>query len=254
MASGVAPGAGDVACGLGDRVRARRGRGRGRRTGPCRRVDSASALSVPSIRISAASRAGPRHRLALHERVVLLRTPSACSRRSASRAPRRNASSGGVVDRRERRVVARCVVELGRAAHRARRRRALVGERPGRDVGDRLAGADRHARDRPRGTSRPITAVAQPPPLADGLTSSRRSGCDDREHALLRLAGQDLERLHAGLAQRDRVEVERRRRARRRRRRLAHGAREAGAAEVLQADQQAAFDAARGRPRSGASR
>ena len=131
-----------------------------------------------------------------------------------------------VGDRRHRRALPRPVVL------RARRRRA-------RAPAPRL-----HARPRsrhvsvPPSTSSAITAICRPHRSQTARTSSSFEGRHDREHPLLRLAREDLERLHARFAQRHRVEVERGAHARSSRR-LAHRARDAGAAQVLQPLEQA---------------
>ena len=72
------------------------------------------------------------------------------------------------------------------------------------------------------------------PPLGDGEHRRQVRGRDDREHPLLRLAGQHLVRLHGRLAQRHPLEV-RAHAGPARRGRLGEGARQARAAEVLDA-------------------
>ena len=64
---------------------------------------------------------------------------------------------------------------------------------------------------------------------------------DDREHPLLRLGREDLERLHARLTQRNLVEIQPRAEPGPSRG-LAHGARETGSPEVLQPFEQVLLD------------
>src|SRR5205085_7260952 len=77
----------------------------------------------------------------------------------------------------------------------------------------------------------------EPPPVANrvNLVEPRRS--DDREHPLLRLGREDLERLQPGLPERYRIELHLRSDAAARRG-LADSTRQAGAAQVLEALQQ----------------
>ena len=178
--------------------------------------------------------ARPRHRLPLHARVVLLEDPALARRRSATTArrgtPRADPSRTG------RRSGSSASVALAR-----RRRRPVV---LGSVVGE---GARRHLRD-DLAAVRDATAPRPPPawrstavcsPHRSHTASHRRQlrGMHDREHPLLRLRREDLERLHAGLAQRHRVQIQVRAHARAGRR-LADRARDAGAAQILQALQQ----------------
>ena len=231
----------------------RRGRGRARRTDPCRRVESASAFSVPSIRTSAASPPGPStvppctsESYCSHTHRLLATFGDASTRqeRVAGRRRERSRTSG-----RPRRGPRRS----GGSADRARVDRTLVGERAGRDLGDRAAARDARAGGRPA-SSRPITAEARPHRAQTARTSSSRRGCDDREHPLLRLADVRISNAsRSGLAERDGVEVELGAEPGPGRG-LAHGAREPGAARGPGAPRAGRARPARARPRSAACR
>ena len=91
-----------------------------------------------------------------------------------------------------------------------------------------------------------MTAHRQVPALADGAHGLPAVRLDDRDHPLLRLGDQHLERLQAGLAARDRVEVDEDPGAAPVRR-LGHGAGDPGGAEVLDADDEPLGDQLEGR-------
>jgi hypothetical protein len=230
-------GAGDVARRLGDRVR-------GAKVG-IERAEPALAVRRQRDRLHGPVdpderrvRPGRHHRPALHDRVVLLPHPALARhvRRAEDREER-------LVGRRghgsERRVVGDRVLDVGGSRRRARVDRSLVGEGSGGDVGDRGAAerraegaaSDEPADDRGR----------EPPPLAHGHDVAEPIGVHDREHPLLRLAGQDLPRVQAGLAEWDRAQVELGAQPGPGRG-LAHGARDPRPAQVLEPLEEAAFD------------
>src|SRR5207245_6471459 len=79
------------------------------------------------------------------------------------------------------------------------------------------------------------------PPLADAEHLVEMFARDDREHTLLRLAGHDLDGLHAGLARRDLRQVHIHSRAALGRG-LTRRAGEPGSAEILHADREASVE------------
>ena len=60
----------------------------------------------------------------------------------------------------------------------------------------------------PSAVTRPMTATGRPQRSQTSRTASQRSGRTIAQHPLLRLGDHHLERLHARLAARDRVEVD----------------------------------------------
>ena len=187
---------------------------------------------MPLTRRTAAPRPGPGDRVRPDGRVVLLEDRSAATARFGR--PEQRQEHGARVHAALRQAVARgstgapgagARAAMGR--RRARRRSwtiaSLVSAR-GRDPGElarRRGSAGRRRRARPRrsamspsAVTRPMTATGQAPALADLADGRPALGPDDRAHPLLRLGDHHLERLQAGLAARDRVEVDERSRSR----------------------------------------
>ena len=137
--------------------------------------------------------------------------------------------------------------------------RRRLADRPARPAGGRTAGRPRAAttagtsastspskpsrmRSRPPSVTRPITRRRDLPRGADGEHLVEVVGLDDGQHALLGLAGHDLERLHARLRGGGRRTTSTSMPTPPLDGRLAGGAGEAGAAQVLDADHEAGVE------------
>ena len=190
-----------------------------------------------------------RHRGGLDRRVVLLEDGPAG--REIRRAHERQQHGAGV------HAPLRELVRGDRRRAGRGRRSPPLRRRPQPLVDDRIRGEGARpgcarARGRPRGPAvddRDIAVVGhppdhrgrQPPAFADRGDVGESLRPDDREHPLLALADHDLERLHARLAPRDRVEVDADAGAGPVGG-LGRGAGDAGGAEVLQPLDEAALD------------
>ena len=105
----------------------------------------------------------------------------------------------------------------------------------GRDVGEHLSVEALAHPETTRAVDLPDHGGPHLPPVAQGLDPLKVVGSHDGQHALLGLAGHDLERLHARLSPRNRTHVDIHADSASRRG-LTGGARKAGAAEVLDPD------------------
>ena len=171
------------------------------------------------------------HGVTEHDPVVLLDDPAAAAQVRGGHHPQQQGAEvgrGGVGrggGRPQR-------VEVGRPCHRPLVDRAVVGERAGGHVDDDLVVP---GDDEPVAVGHLPDGGRDDPPLGGDRQHGRQvRGRDDGQHALLRLAGEHLVRLHRRLAQRHPVEL-RPHPGPTRRRRLGQGAGQAGAAEVLDA-------------------
>ena len=124
---------------------------------------------------------------------------------------------------------------VGRLGPGAVEQRGVIVERRGRHVGQHVAVRAVEDPQAAPGGDRADHRGGDLPPVADGQQLVEVLGLDDRQHPLLALAGEHLERLHARLALGDlgHVDVHAHPAPAGR---LAGGAREPGAAEVLDAD------------------
>ena len=174
--------------------------------------------------------------LSLDERVVLLEDPPLTGHvRGREHGDQRLVEVA--LERDERRVVDGLCHVVGR--QRPFVLRAVVRERGGRQLRDDLALVP--DREHVAGNERCDHGRCQAPLLAHRTDVGEPLGRDDREHPLLRLGRQDLERLQPALPKRHGVQVEIGSHAGARGR-FADRARDAGRAQVLQPFQQSRLD------------
>ena len=237
---GAAAGAGTSRrCGRPRRAPAARPRtGRARRSARCSRSPRrCRARSPRRPRTIPASAGCGEHGVAAHVAVVLIGHPRAAAQVRRRRHPQRISRAA----RTEPRAGA-----AGPARPRPARPGSPTGRpgvrRPGRR-GRRCAAARRRRSPVP-GDHQPVAVGDLPdhrgehvPLRADGEEGVDVLRRHDRAHPLLRLAGEDLRRGHAGGAQRDAVQLDAHA-AVACARELGGGARQPGAAEVLDADHQ----------------
>ncbi len=141
--------------------------------------------------------------VAEHDAVVLLGDPAAAGEPGA-RDHAEEQVLGDLGVRGQRRRAQR--VEVGGAAQRALVHRALVGEARRRDVDDDLAVP---ADGEPVALDDLADRGGEHPPLRRQREQRvEPGGLDDRQHPLLRLAGEHLVRRHGRLAERNAVEVD----------------------------------------------
>ena len=199
---GLGAAAGDVERGLGDRL------------GPAAaRIErDARAVAVERDRDralrgrqphDAGVAAGPGDRARADDLVVLLVDPGLGA--DVGRGQQAQQECARVVDGRHVR---------GRDGLVGEARRALGVERVAGRVGERLGGHVADLLVLPAAAQAAVVGdladgrARQLPACADGLDLGEARGLDDGGHALLRLRDHDLERLHPGLAQRHRVELD----------------------------------------------